>query len=100
MANDLNNTLLEGTVKTITLAEGHVDFVLSVVKFMKVDNDIVEVTSEVPCRVVGSLAESFKKVGDIGKGVRVVGNLQGPLNGSVYVFCEHIEYKLSKKTRE
>lgn len=100
MANDLNNTLLEGTVKTITLAEGQVDFVLSVRKFMKVDNDTVEVISEVPCRVVESLAESFKKVGDIGRGVRVVGNLQGPLNGSVYVFCEHIEYRLSKETRE
>ena len=98
MANDLNNTLLEGTVKTITLTEGHVDFVMSVRRSMKVDNEIIEVISEVPCRAVGSIAEHFKKVCDIGQGVRVVGNLQGPLNGSVFVFCEHIEYKLSKKT--
>ena len=100
MANDLNNTLLEGTVKTVTLAEGQVDFVLSVRKFIKTDNEMVEVISEIPCRAVGSLAESFKKVGDIGQGVRVVGNLQGPLNGSVFVFCEHIEYKLSNKTKK
>jgi len=100
MTNDLNSTVLEGAIKTITLAEGQVDFVLSVRKFMKVDNDLVEVTSEVPCRAVGSLAESFKKLGDIGQGVRLVGNLQGPLNGSVFVFCECIEYKLSKKAKE
>lgn len=100
MAGDLNNTLLEGTVKTITMAEGQVDFVLSVSKFVKTDNETVEIISEVPCRAVGRLAESFKKLGDIGQGVRVVGNIQGPLNGSVFVFCEHLEYKFGKKTRK
>ena len=100
MANDLNNTLLEGTVNTITLAEGQVDFVVSVRRFMKIDNEIIEVISEVPCRAVGNIAEHFKKICDIGQGVRVVGYLQGPLNGSVFVFCEHIEYKLNNETKK
>ena len=100
MANDLNSTLLEGTVKTITVSGNQVDFVLSVRKFVKIDNEMVEVISEIPCRAMGSLAESFKKFSDIGQGVQVVGNLRGPLNGSVFVFCEHIEYKFGNKTKK
>lgn len=99
--NNLNSVILEGKFKSITISEGQVDFIVATTRMIKVPKgDDMEVTTEVPCRAVGSLAESIKKFAEPGLGVRVVGLLQGPLNGSVFILCEHTEYKLGKKTKK
>ena len=92
--NCLNSVILEGVFKSITTSENQVEFVVSSTRCEPAANgEKVEVITEVPCLALHSVMESVKKNGRPGRGVRVVGHLAGPLNGSVLLVCEHIEYR-------
>ena len=91
----LNSVILEGNIKSYTKNEGFIDFVVASSRYsMNENNERIETVTEVICRAFGTIQNSFKKVAEIGRGVRVVGHLAGS-DGSIVLECEHIEYKLS-----
>ena len=106
--NDLNSIILEGTTKKDQ-------------RYNFVDNEQVtfcsfQVTSKrtvitetgekipeeylIPCRAVGKLAKDIDLIlnNTDSQGVRVVGILKSDESG-VYLFAEHIEYKLFKNKK-
>lgn len=96
--NDLNNCLIEGTLKSRTETEFYTDFVIDVVRHDLAENgELIEVHAEIPCRIIpGSMRDVFKKYSKINYGIRIVGHLSGTPEKIVLV-AEHIEYRLQKK---
>lgn len=98
--NMLNSVILEGNIKSYTKNDGFIDFVVASSRYsVNENNERIEVITDVPCRVYGEMQKPVERFAEIGRGVRVVGRLAGS-DGSIVLVCEHIEYKLSKKTKK
>lgn len=98
--NMFNSVILEGNIKSYTKNDGFIDFIVASSRYsMNENNERIETVAEVTCRVFGEMQRPFERVSEIGRGVRVVGHLAGS-DGSIVLVCEHIEYKLSKKTKK
>lgn len=98
--NMLNSVILEGNIKSYTKNDGFIDFVAASSRnSVNENNERIEVITEVPCRVYGEMQKPFERLVKIGRGVRMVGHLAGS-DGSVVLIVEHIEWKLSKKTKQ
>ena len=104
--NDLNSIILEGTTKK----DQHYNFVdneqttfcrFTMTTRRTVHSETGEKISEeylIPCMAVGNLAKDIDMIlnNTDSQGVRVVGILKSDVSG-VYIFVEHIEYKLFRK---
>ena len=98
--NMLNSVILEGNIESYTKNNGFIDFVVASSRYsVNEHNERIETVTEVTCKVFGELQKSVERLVEIGRGVRVVGRLSGS-GGSIALVCEHIEWKLSKKTRK
>lgn len=98
--NILNSVILEGNIKSYTKNDGFIDFIVASSRYsMNENNERIETVAEVPCRVFGEMVGLFERVAEIGQGVRIVGRLSGS-DGSIVLICEHLEWKLSKKTKK
>lgn len=105
--NMLNSIILEGeTIKDSSygfIANDKIiecDFILKSKRMEYNAGEGVEVVYNIPCRAFGNVAENVDKIlnkNDV-QGVRVVGLLK-EADGKLWVTCEHIEYKFSKKTK-
>ncbi len=95
--NMLNSAILEGNIKSYTKNDGFIDFVVASSRFsMNENNERIEVITEVPCQVFSEMINSFERLAEIGRGIRVVGRLAGTI-GNIILISEHIEWKPSKK---
>lgn len=106
--NMLNSVILEGETKK----DQHYNFVDNEQKTfcmftVTTKRDVLSESGEkeqedylIPCRAVGTMAKAVDRILNKtdSQGVRVVGHLKNDVSG-VYIFVEHIEYKLSKKTK-
>ena len=107
--NLLNSVILEGeTIKDSSygfIANDKLiecDFILKCKRkeYNSAAGEGVEVVYNIPCRAFGNVATSIDEKlnkNDV-QGVRVVGLLK-ETDGKLWVTCEHIEYKFSKKTK-
>lgn len=96
--NDLNSCLLSGTVTSITDTKNYTDFELEVTRFEhNAEGILIEVISKVPCRILGTLRETFNKFTEPGNRVRIVGHLAGV--DKMVLVCEHIEWYFGKKKK-
>lgn len=98
--NMLNSVILEGKIKSYTIGEGFIGFVVANSRYaMNENNERIEVITEIPCRAYGVLQEVFEKSVEIGRGIRIVGHLAGS-DGSVLLVCEHLEWSPKKKAKK
>lgn len=98
--NMLNSVILEGNIKSYTKNIEFCDFIVASSRYsMNENNERIEVITEVPCRVFGEKIKVCERFMKIGQGVRVVGRLSGS-DGKIILICEHLEWKLSKKTKK
>lgn len=96
----MNSVILEGNIKSYTKNDGFIDFVAASSRYsVNENNERIEVITEVPCKVYGEMQKSVERLIEIRRGVRVVGRLAGS-DGSIVLVCEHIDWKLSKKTKK
>ena len=98
--NMLNNVIFEGNIKSYTKNAGFIDFVVASSRYsMNENNERIETITEVVCRVFGAMQNTCERVAEVGQGLRVVGHLAGS-DGSIVLVCEHIEWKLNRKTKK
>jgi len=111
--NNLNSILVEGKLKeqaVVKIVDKYVEARFTVVSrryYREIPSDQkpdeeeeLDEKSEnvkleknyVPVLVEGGLAERCGKLGIKGKGVRVVGRLQYPENGTAIIVAEHVEF--------
>lgn len=96
--NMLNSVILEGNIKGYTKNSEFIDLVVASSRYSKNENnERIETITEVNCRVSGAMRGTAERFAEIGRRVRIVGHLAGT-DGHIVLVCEHIEYKLGKKT--
>ena len=91
--NNLNSTLIDGTVRSIDVqnVEGFYCATVDVAREYRENGDIKRNSTVVPFRATGRLADTCGKAIRVGHQIRIVGRVSG--YDRMHIVAEHVEFQ-------